>query len=299
MTEREKKLAGAVAAVAVMWGGMKGVERYRAALARNVSVEKQAVDALDEAEFAEARGERAKRRLVEWGRRSLPTDRDVGESLYDDWLRKELVAAGLTVEQLAEKPLGRANPKYGELAVDVRATGTAAQLADFLYKFYTAPHLHRVSSATITTSDGGAKLTAALGIDALILPEASRKDKLAEGDPQTLPQTQEELRKNIVDRNVFAAYTGAKSESSAGEESKAVVRGFVSDADAFVMTVKVDEPAKTRHFRVGDSIEFGKFSGKVVELDLRRAVIETAGGQVEVRIGQNLGEAKPVPTPST
>ena len=29
------------------------------------------------------RCERAKRRLIEWGRRSLPTDRDVGESLYD------------------------------------------------------------------------------------------------------------------------------------------------------------------------------------------------------------------------
>jgi hypothetical protein len=299
MTDREKKLAGAVAAVAVVWGGMKGVDRYRTALARNVSVQKQAVEALDEAEFAEARGERARRRLIEWGRRSLPTDRDVGESLYHDWLRKELTAAGLTVEQLAEKPVGRANPKYGEVAVDVRAVGTVAQLADFLYKFYTAPHLHRISSATITPSDGGAKLTAALGVDALILPEASRKDKLAEGDPQKLPLTQEELRKSVVDRNLFAAYTGEKADGGAGEESKAVVRGFVSDADAFVMTIKIDEPAKTRHFRAGDSIEFGKFSGKVVELDGRHAVIETANGKVEVRLGQNLGEAKPVPAPAT
>lgn len=299
MTSREKRLAGAVAAVGLLWGGMKGVDRYRTALEANQSQERQAVEALDDAEFAEARGERAKRRLIDWGKRSLPTDRDVAKSLYHDWLRKELTAAGLTVEQLADKPLGRANPNYGELAVDVRAVGTLEQLTNFLYKFYSAPHMHRLSTATLTASEAGAKLTAALGIDALILTESTRKDALAEGEPLPLPRPLEDIRTSLVSRNVFAPHTGQPADAGVDEASKAFVRMFTYGEGGFAMTVKIDEPAKTRHFRQGDRIEFGKFAGEVTEIDISHAVIKTDNGLVEVRIGQNLGEATPVPKEET
>jgi hypothetical protein len=298
MTSREKRLAGAVAAVGLLWGGMKGVDRYRSALEANQTQERQAVDALDDAEFAEARGERAKRRLIDWGKRSLPTDRDVAKSLYHDWLRKELTAAGLTVEQLADKPLGRANPSYGELAVDIRAVGTLEQLTNFLYKFYSTPHLHRISTATVTASEAGAKLTAALGIDALILTESTRKDALAEGEALPLPQPLEDIRTSLVSRNVFAPHTG-KPADSGDEASKAFVRMFIYGDGGYMMQVKIDEPAKTRYFRQGERIEFGKFAGEVVEIDISHAVIKTDSGVVEVRIGQNLGEATPVPAEET
>ena len=57
------------------------------------------------------------------------------------------------------------------------------------------------------------------------------------------------------------------------------------------MAITMEDAKKSLHFRRGDSINIGKFTGTVVELDSRRAVIETADGRVEVQLGQNLGEA--------
>lgn len=299
MTLREKKLAAAVAAAGLLWAGMQGVDRYRAAVDRNEARQRQAVDALDDAEFAEARGERARRRLIEWGRRSLPTNREVAESLYQDWLRKELTASGLTVEQVADKSLDRRNPQFGELSVEARAAGTVAQFTEFLHKFYAAPHLHRIASATLLPADGGAKVTATLGIDALVLAECERTDKLSDAPPLDLPQSLEEFRTSLVGRNMFAAYTGQAKADGDAEASKAVVRQFFNGDGGWAFTVKIDEPLKVRHFHQGDKIEFGKFAGKVVEIEGQRAVIETASGRVEIRLGQNLGEATPVSEPST
>ena len=52
--------------------------------------------------------------------------------------------------------------------------------------------------------------------------------------------------------------------------------------------------ANTRKFKPGDKIEYGKFSGTLLEVDLRHAVIETADGKMEVRAGKTLGDATPV-----
>jgi hypothetical protein len=53
-----------------------------------------------------------------------------------------------------------------------------------------------------------------------------------------------------------------------------------------------------RHFQQGDEIEIGKIKGKVIELDGRRAVIETEKGRLEIRLGQNFGEATPLEAPA-
>ena len=300
MTQREQRLAIAVAAAGVVWFGLKGVDRYRAAVASNDARQRSAAAELEDAEFAEARGERARRQLNQWRERSLPADRDIAKSLYHDWLRTELAAAGLAVEQLAEKPAGRSNPHYGELADDVRATGTLAQLVDFLYKFYSAPHLHRINSAAITASDAGAKLTAALVVEGLVLPGADRFDQLAEAEPQSLPQPLDELRTSLVDRNIFAPHAGKSGASSGDDEaSRAFVRMFTYGEGGWAMTIRVDNPDRVRHFHAGDSIAFGKFTGDVVEIDGRRAVIKTDDGLVEVRLGQHLGEATPLPDGNT
>ena len=45
---------------------------------------------LDDAEFAVMRGEKAKRQLIDWSKRSLHTNPDVAKSLYQDWSRSQL-----------------------------------------------------------------------------------------------------------------------------------------------------------------------------------------------------------------
>jgi hypothetical protein len=292
MTHREKVLAGAVAGAVAIWVGMQGLGSYRSAVDAADRLQETAERELEDAEFAVERGERAKGRLIEWSKRSLPTDREVAKSLYQDWVRAQLTAAGLQVEALTDRAITRRERHFGELSLEARAAGTLDQLADFLYKFYAAPHLHRIASATLTPSENGAKVTALIGIDALILSDADRKTELASGPEQPLPRPLEEFKTSLTARNVFAPHTPGAGPD-AGAAGGARFATAVSDGQGgYHMWVSTD--ANTRKFKPGDKIEYGKFSGTVLEVDLRHAVIETADGKMEVRAGKTLGEATPV-----
>jgi hypothetical protein len=294
MTHREKVLAGAVAASVALWGATSGYQRFRAAVEASDALAARAAAAKEDAEFALARGERAKMRLNDWAKRSLPTDRDVAKSLYQDWVRTQLTAAGLTVEQLVDRPVSRRETNFGELSLEARASGTLEQFTDFLYKFYAAPHLHRISTTTLTPSENGQKVTAIVGIDALILADATRKAELASGDERKLARTVDEYKSTINGRNLFAPHTPG-SGPDAGLANSAKVSTIMSDGlGGYHVWITTENPPKTHKFKTGDKVEFGTFTGTLIEIDMRHAVIETANGKVEVKLGQTLGQATPV-----
>jgi hypothetical protein len=303
MTRREKTLVGAVAAAGALWFGTQGLTRYRDAVDRNSALQLEAEQALVDAQTAEFRGKKARKQLNEWVGQSLPKDREVAESLYQDWLRSQLTGAGLEVSELSDKSGNNRNPQFGEISIEARAAGTLAQTADFLYRFYTSPHLHRLSGATVTAADNGQKLNLTLTASALILPDVKRTDKLAEGEPKKLAKTMEEFRDALVGRNLFAAYSpksdgkeGAKDEVAAG----ATLTGMYYGLGGWQMDVRMKDAADMLHFHQGDDIEIGKLKGKVVDIDgeHRRAVIETEKGRLEIRLGQNFGEAVAVESPA-
>jgi hypothetical protein len=302
VTNREKFLTGAVAAAGVLWFGAQGVTRYRDSLERNESLQQEAESALTDAQTAEYRGQKARKQLNQWIAQSLPSNRDVAESLYQDWLRSQLTEAGLEVSQLANKSGNARNPQFQEVSFELRATGTMEQLTDFLYRFYSSPHLHRIASATILAEDAGKKLNVTATASALILPEVKRTDELASGDGQKLPKTKDEFRAGLVDRNLFVAYTPqaddkgakAKDEIAAGTKFDWTTYGDTG----WRMVVRIKGSDEPKVFHQGDEVEIGKLKGKIVELDLRRVVIETDNGRVEVRVGQSFGDAVAIDAPA-
>ncbi len=304
MTQREKALVGAVATAGALWFGSQGLTQYRDAISRNAAVQLEAEQALADAQFAELRGQKARKQLNEWISQSLPVNREVAESLYQDWLRSQLTGAGLEVAELSDKSGRNRNPQFGEVSIDARATGTLAQVADFLYRFYTAPHLHRLAGATVTATDGGQKLTLNLTASALILPDAKRADRLADGEPLKLAKSLEAYRDALVGRNLFVAYS-PKSDAKASEQKDEIAAGSVVTAmyyglGGWQMDVRKKDAADLLHFHQGDEIEIGKVKGKVIDVDgdRRRAIIETDKGRIEIRLGQNFGEAVAVEAPA-
>jgi len=303
MTQREKTLGLAVAAAGALFLGTRGVEKYRAAVDRNANLQFEAERALDDANFAMLRGQRARHQLNQWRRRSLPTNRDVAESEYQDWLRTQLTAAGLTVKELADKSALNRRPEYTDLSAAIDAEGTLAQLSDFLYAFYAAPHLHRISAATLTPAKEGDKLTIALTVDALILPECDRTNALAERPPQELPKSAAEFRDSLTARNLFVAYKPeADGKGDAGADSDAAdakLSGMTYGDRGWRLAVLKQKSGEVSHFYEGDSIKIGRFDGKLLELDGRRVVLETKAGRVELRLGQTFADAKPADDEST
>ncbi|MBL9164539.1 MAG: mechanosensitive ion channel family protein [Planctomycetaceae bacterium] len=294
MTSREKMLIGAVAAAGALWFGTQGLTRYREAVDRHTNLQLEAERALSEARTAELRGQRARKQVNEWRNQSLPTNREVAESLYQDWLRAQLTGAGMTVTQIADKSGSARNPQFAEVAVEVRAEGSLAQLADFLHRFYSGPHLHRISTATITAADGGQKLTCGMTATALILPDAKRTDKLAEGEPQPIEgvKSLDEVRQRLTDRNLFVAHAPKSGGEASVDTSAAEAEftGAVYGSDGWQSWVRNKTSGAVSRFEVGDAIEFGTLKGKVVEIEDRRMVIETEKGRVELRAGQNFSQ---------
>jgi hypothetical protein len=303
MTQREKTLGLAVAAAGVLWFGTQGVEKYHAAVDRNENLQFEAERQLDDANFAMERGQRARHQLNKWRRRSLPTNRDVAESLYQDWLRTQLTAAGLNVKDLSDKSALNRRPEFGELSASIDAEGTLAQLSDFLHAFYSAPHLHRISSATLSPAKEADKLTIALTVDALILPECDRTAALAERPAQELPKSADQFRQSLTARNLFTAYTPKSDGGAAGPDGDAAdakLSGMVSDGDrGWRLAVLKQKSSEVSHYHEGDTIKVGRFEGKVLQADGRRAVLETKSGRVELRLGQTLDKAAPVDGDST
>ena len=301
MTRREKTLAAAVAAAGVLWFGNQQLDKYRTAIDRNSNQQLAAEEALNEANVTLARGLRARKKLRKWVAQSLPTDQRVAKSLYQDWLRAQLTGAGLEVTQVADKSGNRSNPQFGQLSVDVKAKGTLPQLADFLYRFYSAVHLHRISAATLTPSDGGAKLDVSLTVGALMLPECKRTDKLAEGEPRAMPAPLEEISKRVTSRNLFTAYKskagGQGAEAPDADAAAAKITSIFSDGDSgWQLSVKAKD--KVTYYRLGDSIEIGRVKGTLLEIDGRRVVLKTEKGRLELRLGQTFAEGTLVETPA-
>ena len=106
-----------------------------------------------------ARGAKARKKLIEWQQRSLPTDLVLARSMYTNWLaglaeRTRLAKADVTLGADVPKP-----GIYVKIPVTVRGQGTMDQVVQFLFDFYQADHLHCIRQMTLTplaTNDAAA-----------------------------------------------------------------------------------------------------------------------------------------------
>ncbi len=301
MNDREKILAAAVAALVALWGASQGWEKYQTAHERNLATQRNVAQELSTARTATLRGRRALQKLHQWRRQSLPSDPDIAKSLYQDWLQQQLTAAGLQVKELNIRSPRTSSTSYQQFSFVIKATGKLEQLTDFLYRFYQARHLHRISQADLAPTEDRQMLKISLTVDALSLADSKREKRLAEGIREEFQQSFDELRDSIVGRNLFATYQPAKSSPSENEkdDQEAAQAKFSSinyGQEGWLMSVRMEKSGQVFYFRQGDTIDIGKFKGTIEQLDgiRRRAIVSSETGHVQVRLGQTLAEAEPL-----
>lgn len=300
MNEREKRLAMAVGLAVGLWLANRGWANYRDAVDDNSAAQAQAAESLADAKFELMRSQRAQRTLRTWTRQSLPTNRNVARSLYQDWLRNQLSTAGLAVKELDDNSMDSSNGDISEVSFTVRAGGTLAAVTTFLHEFYAANHLHRISSSSLATTDEGEKIDLSLTIDGLILADCPRSETLApEADPAD-KQPLDKVQATIVERNVFKPYQqAAKTEvvqaeatDDVDEEARAArVTGMTYGGGGWLLSITKKDATSPELFRQGDRFQIGQIKGRITELDGRRVVFETDEGTFEIRGSQSFAEA--------
>ena len=205
MNQRERTLAivvGLLLAVAVgmfTWNWVSSAFRKkRGALA---ALENQ----VEDRQRVERAGQLAAERVRDYETRSLPSNLELAKSLYQDWLldlvTDEIGFDDPMVDRLLSRPRGNV---YTQLEFRVGGKGDLEQATEFLHKFYSAGHLHRIGRLTLKPARDSDDVTVDAQVQALVLPGTDRADTLSDQPSQRLAKSDfSKYREVFVARNVF------------------------------------------------------------------------------------------------
>jgi hypothetical protein len=270
----------------------------------------------------------SKAKIAEWRRRSLPADPQLARTQYQNWLLELATRAKLQrpkVESSDGRPTkvalprgeGRAAPASGADAGSVtvyvalpfllQCDGSLDQLTEFLYGFYSAGHLHRIRRLNIKPAEKEEKkLELTIGIEAISLPDADRRDKLTLVTGGRLAPTElAPHRKAIVDRNLFAPYKPPPPPPVARREERpapppeppkkidafdpskyAYVMAIVSDGGQREVWLRSRIKDEKLPLRQGQRFEIGPMKGTVTRIEERRVEIESDGKRWTIALGE-------------
>ncbi len=162
MQQRERQLAkitGVVALIAAVQFGYTFIQGAFDERETRISALEQE---LTDKGSAQTRGKRAKKRIEEWNKRSLPSNLDRARSLYQNWLANKVEDLRLAKAEVSSGPAIPRQGIYNRLPFTVRGQGNLSQITQLLYEFYRADHLHQVQRLSLTpiAAPGGGDLSA-------------------------------------------------------------------------------------------------------------------------------------------
>jgi len=315
MSKRETRLAAAAGLLVLLILGRAGMQR----IAAFTEVREKKLAAIQRSigdrQLAVARGEKAAARLVDWQRRSLPTDRDSAMGLYTEWLIDRLAESELVGVNVTSHVGAAAADAPQPITFTVDGLANLRQLSTFLFSFYRAGHLHKIGSLRISptgkTSAGndakqtpdGRQLDVHLVIEAMILPGADRADRLtAITSHRLLRADLEAYTGKIAARNFFAAFQPKTDQNTVQGNKDTLagqiyVTGLFDNGGAGQVWLNVRTTGRTLKLGPGDPFHVEGIRGTIMSIvaEQREVVIATDGKQLRVGLGQSLAEGKPQP----
>lgn len=108
-----------------------------------------------------------------WYSQSLPANPAVAQSLYRAWLLEVGEYVGFLGQIVNATQPARRGAFYS-MNFSLRGRGNLEQLTQFLYEFYKAGQLHKITSISVTPAGQGGVLDLSVVIETLIIPQANR-----------------------------------------------------------------------------------------------------------------------------
>jgi len=207
--------------------------------------------------------------------RSLPSAPNDARH-YSFWLLELLQYSGMENNDVQSQPhsLVRSGADY---RFHVQCTGTLSQFSYFLFEFYNAPFLHRITTLTLTPMEGNEeKQTFTMTINALALD--SRYGQVANYLPRgwipRLAFNNLTMYDVIGERNLLQAARGGIDRAD-----YTALTGFIHSGDQTEVWFSVRTDDSTIKAKLGDTIRSGSFVGKIVEIHHEDIVFERSNGE--------------------
>ena len=296
MNRRTLYLLAGAACVLLLYGGDMAYrtwyEEPRDALDRRLT---KLTKDLSKARTAEVAGKKDSKQLSFLTAYSLPYDLELATSEYQDWLlqvakRNQLEDA--SVDASAPRPITvKARVKKGQREVahrigfGLRARTDLQHVTSFLYEFYEAGHLHKITDLAITPRSGGREIDVTLSIETLVLDACDRESELSQVTWDRLAGQTPDDFSILAKRNIFAR---GVSKSLMGIELSGITFDRKGRGEAWFA---VGSARQTQIVGVGQVLVSDASQFEVTKVEPTRVSIDWNGDTIWISVGQSLGQA--------
>ncbi len=182
-------------------------------------------------------GELAKRKIVAYEARSLPSQPEVTQREYQNWLLTQIQKAGMSEPKVSFKSqVGRAGDFFVKQEFTVAAKGKLPQVVELLHAFYSQDWLHRLTRLSLQPIKDSKLMDVSLTVDTVSLKNGKDAQQL-EPRPgkRLLLADSQAYYDTIVGRNLFGPANNAPRVSVSGV--KQVYLGRTAE-----LTVRASDP---------------------------------------------------------
>jgi hypothetical protein len=225
--------------------------------------------------------------------RSLPRIQNDARTQYLIWFLELLQYSGMENNRVETSAPTRVVPGWN-YRVSVQCEGSLSQLSHFLFEFYYAPFLHRLTSLTLTPMAGNTeRLTFSMTINALSLNSPFPATSLPKGYLPRLAYNDFNVYQTIANRNLLQVARGGIDQAD-----YTVLTGLpqIGNQTEIWFTEQLDDTLAKK--KLGDMIYAGSFVGRIVEVFDDDIVIDRNGSRWLLSVGESLKEAFALPPES-
>ncbi len=288
-------LYGALAVTAVLYVGDVGYRRLYEEPVRSAEEQAAALrERLRKQRLAIAKAKQAVQSLDQFQQRALPRNLELARSGYQSWLLEVVKKCNLAAAKVdSGDPQTRSlqgQSLYHAIPFSLRGRGNLRQITSLLHDFYSAGHLHKMRTLTLTPVGVSDQLDVAISVEALALDSADRDAELTSLTSNRLASNELADYRAIAARNLF---------QSGGDRIGRQIR-----LSAITLNVRGQHEAwfsyerddQTRRLREGESLEVGALIAQVVTINQKSATLviddqtwlvpigaEPGGGQDQAR----------------
>jgi hypothetical protein len=245
-------------------------------------------------------------RLADWQQRALP-DPEKAHSLYQNWLRELAVQAKVRDIHFDSSVVRTPRDQFTKSTYTLNAQAKLGELVQFMYEFYSAGYLHKISKLDVKANrnSNNRDLAVVLTIEAVSLPTADSKTglpKKKEGASRLEHPKLSDYRNPIVKRDMFATFVeeekivDKKPPPKVDPANFTYITGFTEVDNQWKVWLQDRLKGKSWQLGIGESFTVGNTKGTVRSISPEGEVIINLDGHRRLfHDGDNLGGGVIIP----